>query len=566
MDGRTVLIIDADPQDYLDLAGIFSAAGYHVLAPASGDAALPAALAHPPDLIILNIQTEAGFKRFRALKHLEGVRYIPILLLLPRFSEDYAARCLEIGADDFLLKPFHSTEVLARAGVAVRVRQHESLVQASQERYRSLFEDSPESMFFTTRDGNLWDCNPALMSLLGYGSKEELLRLDPARDFFYSREDFDRFQQQMQAGGAVEAIKVNLRHRDGSRVTVLVHGYVLKEESEALGGFGAAPEREEAPPPLGVTPPEVAGRPAIRKTLLSLITRLLPFAGNFLSVMKLTELLGGRYEKIRKLGQGSYGEVWLVQDTEPLAPQRHYIAKIPFSRGYNRSFRKEADICVKLAPHPSAVRLIDSFEEGGRLILIQEYVPGRTLQDLLVEELPDPIKERLILKLIDVVAHAHAQGIIHRDIKPNNIIIGPDDTVKLLDYGAAKDLKDRDISATMVGSRPYMAPEQIMGKSQRRSDIWALGVIMYLLYTGLLPFYDDSEKVLIDLILEVEPVPPREENPDIHPELERIILRCLEKDVDKRYPEALALRSDLLAHFPHFGEQPITELPEPPLL
>ncbi len=106
---------------------------------------------------------------------------------------------------------------------------------------------------------------------------------------------------------------------------------------------------------------------------------------------------------------------------------------------------------------------------------------------------------------------------MHRDIKPNNIMVGPHDTVKLLDYGAAKELKDRDISATMVGSRPYMAPEQIMGRSQRRSDVWAIGVIMYLLYTGLLPFYDDLEKTLIDLILESEPPSPSDENPDIPP-------------------------------------------------
>ncbi len=565
MPGLTVLLIDTDGQDYETLAAIFRGGGYDVRPPAVGEGAVPAALSHPPDLIILNIQTEAGFKRFRTLKNLEGVRYIPILVLLPRFSEDYAARCLEIGADDFILKPFHAREVLARAGVALRVKQHENLVQASQERYRRLFEDSPESMFFTTREGRLWDCNPALVSLLGYDSKDEMLRLETARDFFYSPEDYRRFQEQVGQGGAVADVKVNLRHREGHKVTVLIHGYVMGGESGSLVGI-AAPEagEEAAGGEAAAASPELAGRPAIRQSLLNLINRLLPFAGNFLSVMKLTELLGGRYEKLRKLGQGSYGEVWLVQDTEPLAEPRHYIAKIPFSRGYNRSFRKEADICGKLAPHPGAVRLVETFEDGGKLILIQEYVAGQTLQDLLVEELPDALKERIILKLIEVVAHAHAQRIIHRDIKPNNIIVGPGDTVKLLDYGAAKDLKDRDISATMVGSRPYMAPEQIMGKSQRRSDIWALGVIMYLLYTGLLPFYDDSEKVLIDMILEDEPTPPREENPEIDPEMERIILKCLKKNVEERYPEALALKEDLLTHFPRFGSIPITEVPQPP--
>ena len=198
--------------------------------------------------------------------------------------------------------------------------------------------------------------------------------------------------------------------------------------------------------------------------------------------------------------------------------------------------------------------------------MIQEYVQGHTLQDLLEEgELPDPLKEQVILKLIDVVAHAHQLQIMHRDIKPNNIMVGPQDTVKLLDYGAAKELKDRDISATMAGSRPYMAPERIKWAGvDFRSDVWAIGVIMYLLYTGLLPFYDDLEKTLIDLILESEPIPPHEENPEIPPALEAIILKCLKKNVDDRYPNAQTLREDLLSLFPDYGREPIElDLPEP---
>jgi len=144
---------------------------------------------------------------------------------------------------------------------------------------------------------------------------------------------------------------------------------------------------------------------------------------------------------------------------------------------------------------------------------------------------------------------------MHRDIKPNNIIIQPDGVLKLLDFGAAKILKDKDISATVVGSRPFMAPEQIMGESERRSDIWAIGVLMYLLYTGELPFYSEVEKLLIDMILEQEPVPPREENPEIPPALAEIIMKCLKKKVEERYHDALALRDDLLRQFPHYGTQ-----------
>jgi serine/threonine-protein kinase len=94
-----------------------------------------------------------------------------------------------------------------------------------------------------------------------------------------------------------------------------------------------------------------------------------------------------------------------------------------------------------------------------------------------------------------------------------------------------------------------------MGQSERRSDIWAIGVLMYLLYTGELPFYSEVEKLLIDQILEQEPTPPREENPEIPPALEAIILKCLKKKLEERYLSAVALRSDLLRQFPHYGTQ-----------
>jgi serine/threonine protein kinase len=293
----------------------------------------------------------------------------------------------------------------------------------------------------------------------------------------------------------------------------------------------------------------------LKKALRGLVEHLLPSARDYLALLQLTPLLGGRYEKIKKLGQGSFGEVWLVVDTEEIGPQRQYVAKIPFLKGANPKFRKEAAICQRLAPHPGVVGLVNTLEEDGKLVLIQEYAAGKTLGDMLGEEVPRPLVERIIMQLIEVVAHAHRHQVMHRDIKPNNIIIQPDGVLKLLDFGAAKILKDKDISATVVGSRPFMAPEQIMGESERRSDIWAIGVLMYLLYTGELPFYSEVEKLLIDQILEQEPLPPREENPEIPPALEEIILRCLKKKVEERYPHALALRDDLLRQFPHYGTQ-----------
>ncbi len=560
MPGPIILIIDATASDYDTLAAMLRQGGYDVLPWQGPGADINAILTSSPDLVLLNMQTAFGLRRFRELKSQPQLHQVPILFLLETFDPDFAARSLEIGAADFLLKPYQASEVLARVAVALKVREREIRLEMVQDRYRRLFEESPHGIFVADHAKRLLDCNPALRAILGYGEADDLRGLPLAQDFFYSPADFQLFQSLAAQEGEFSKVKVRLKHRDGHPVSVLMSGQIIEGHPDRIVAYTDLDlDLTEPPAHLPAHIASFSGRPVRKQSLLSLISRLLPFAGNILSVLKLTELLGGRYEKIKRLGQGSYGEVWLVLDTEAVAEDQYYVAKIPFSRGYNNMFRREAEICRKLAPHPGAVQLVATLEEGGRFILIQEYVRGRTLQELLEQgELLEPVKERLLLKLIDVVAHAHRLQIMHRDIKPNNIMIGPDDTVKLMDYGAAKELKERDISATMVGSRPYMAPEQIMGKSQRRSDVWAIGVIMYLLYTGLLPFYDDLEKNLIDLILQKEPVPPRQENPELSEALEAIILKCLQKDAAARYPDAQALKDDLLRHFPDFGRQPIT--------
>jgi serine/threonine protein kinase len=358
------------------------------------------------------------------------------------------------------------------------------------------------------------------------------------KELLYASEDWERFRRAISEPAGASHVKLHLRSREGHPVTVLLNDLALADRPQELRSFQVQPVGSPSP---------------LKRALQSLVEHVFPSARDYLALLQMTPLLGGRYEKVKKLGQGNFGEVWLVVDTEATGPARSYVAKIPFLKAANVKFRKEAAICQKLAPHPGVVRIIETLEDNGRLVLIQEYVAGKTLGDLLDQELPRPLVERIILQLIDVVAHAHKNRIMHRDIKPANIIIQPDGTLKLLDFGVAKILGEKDISGTMVGSRPFMAPEQIMGKSERRSDIWAIGVLMYLLYTGELPFYREVEKLLIDQILEQEPEPPRGLNPDLPPALEAVILKCLQKNVEERYPSAVALRGDLLRQFPHYG-------------
>jgi serine/threonine protein kinase len=186
--------------------------------------------------------------------------------------------------------------------------------------------------------------------------------------------------------------------------------------------------------------------------------------------------------------------------------------------------------------------------------MIQEFILGKTLYEVIERELEEAEIASVVIQLADVVAHSHGIGIIHRDIKPGNVMVQPDGSIKLLDFGTAKELREKETSETATGTRPYMAPEQIMGKSQRCSDVWALGVVMYVLYTGMFPFYHEVEKVLMDIILRVPPSPPSKFNEELDLGIERIILNCLEKSPENRYPDARALKEDIINSFPGYGE------------
>ncbi len=263
--------------------------------------------------------------------------------------------------------------------------------------------------------------------------------------------------------------------------------------------------------------------------------------------------LGGRYERIVRLGLGSFGEVWKVRDIEAVPPSI-FVAKVPLSKNFNARIEKEARILKHLSDHPGVPKFREIIEEKNKTILIQEFVVGKTLLEVIERELTSKEVESVVIQLVDVVAYAHDLEIIHRDIKPGNVMVRPDGKITLLDFGVAKELKGKTFSETVTGSRPYMSPEQIMGKSQRRSDVWAIGVVMYMLYTGMFPFFHEVEKILMDMILEVPPSPPSKFNQDLDTKIERIIMKCLEKNPENRYRDAGALKEDLTASFPGYGK------------
>jgi eukaryotic-like serine/threonine-protein kinase len=228
-------------------------------------------------------------------------------------------------------------------------------------------------------------------------------------------------------------------------------------------------------------------------------------------------------------------------------------------RSNRKRLRKEAQALSRLN-HPNIETLFEFNSEGDVEFLVVEYIPGTTLSEILDKD-PMPEKEiaRLGVQLAAGMAAAHAENVVHRDLKPDNLRITPDGRLKILDFGIAKLLKPaRESPGTdsttdsasadqnVIGTLPYMTPEQLKSEpTDSRSDIYSAGAVLYEMATSQRPFRETSAPRLVDAILHQPIVAPRARNSRISPELERIIIKCLEKEPENRYPSARDLEVDL---------------------
>ncbi len=257
-----------------------------------------------------------------------------------------------------------------------------------------------------------------------------------------------------------------------------------------------------------------------------------------------------KWRQIRLIGSGGFGDVWLVQEVgrEQLA-----VAKVPHDRAMNIRALRSAAILKRLIHHPNIAGLIEVVKEDGKYILIQEYVEGQSLQQLLEGGITAGQKEALFLQLLAVTAYSHHHRIMHRDIKPENILVTADGRLKLLDFGIARDLTWQKPDSASEGSLDYMPPEQLRGQSSLASDVWALGVILYIFATGRMPFSRDNSPHPMNVTIDLDIPSPRLVDPRVPAELDRIIMRCLQKDADRRYSDAIEMQTDLLKSLPTFG-------------
>jgi serine/threonine protein kinase len=269
-------------------------------------------------------------------------------------------------------------------------------------------------------------------------------------------------------------------------------------------------------------------------------------------------LLNNRYQLLERLGAGGMSDVFRARD---LMLERSVAIKVlheDYSNdtAFQQRFRQEARAAANLS-HPNIVTVHDFGLDHGQLFLVMEHIPGKDLKTILRQRGRYSMEEAipLIVQACAGIGYAHRAGLVHCDIKPHNMIVTSDSRLKVTDFGIARALSTimPDERADVVwGSPQYFAPEQAVGEPPSpASDVYSLGIVLYEVLTGALPFTAPSSEELARMHLEMQPIPPSEYVPDIPSALEQIILKVLSKEPAARYRTADQLGRVLL----RFGTQ-----------
>ena len=268
--------------------------------------------------------------------------------------------------------------------------------------------------------------------------------------------------------------------------------------------------------------------------------------------LSLGSIFAHRYQIIEELGKGGMGKVYRALDKELKEEVALKLIKpeISAEREMIERFSNELKLSRKVI-HKNVGRMYELMEDKGTRFISMEYVSGEDLKSFIRRSRQLTVGTAITIskQICEGLAEAHKLGVVHRDLKPQNVMIDKEGNARIMDFGIARSLKEKGITGAgiMIGTPEYISPEQVEGKeADQRSDIYSLGVIMYEMVTGRVPFEGDTALTIAVKHKTEKPEDPREFNTQLSEDFSRVILKCLEKDKDKRYQRAGEVRSELM--------------------
>jgi serine/threonine-protein kinase len=254
----------------------------------------------------------------------------------------------------------------------------------------------------------------------------------------------------------------------------------------------------------------------------------------------------GKYKILSTLGSGGFGTVYLAEDTWI---DKKVALKVPHKQGVDfGELLREPRLLASLN-HPNIVTILTAEKQENVFFIVMEFVPGETLETIIAREGALDVSRALdyTCQICNAVDHAHKQGVIHRDLRPSNVLVAERGMLKVADFGTSRFLEIAAHGTTVIGSPPYMAPEQFQGKAVFASDLYSLGVTMYQMLTGVLP-YDTPSPADLDRLMKGELLSaPRLKNPKVPKAINDIVLKAMAPEIHARYQRAGELLDAVLA-------------------
>ena len=238
----------------------------------------------------------------------------------------------------------------------------------------------------------------------------------------------------------------------------------------------------------------------------------------------------GKYKILSTIGSGGFGTVFLAEDTWI---DKKVALKVPHKQGVDFGELLREPRLLATLNHPNIVTILTAEKQENVFFIVMEYVPGETLESIIVRDGALDMTRALdyTCQICNAVDHAHKAGVLHRDLRPSNVLVGDNGMLKVADFGTSRFLEIAAHGTTVIGSPPYMAPEQFHGKAVFASDLYSLGVTMYQMLTGMLPYDTPSPQDLERLMRGDLVSAPRTKNPKIPKALNDIILKAMSPDI-----------------------------------